>query len=69
MAGVTQTAPIPDLLTIEQVADALMISTRTVRRLVERGDLEAFRVGERQLRVSADECSAYLERQREGRGP
>ncbi|MCK0508572.1 helix-turn-helix domain-containing protein [Aromatoleum anaerobium] len=53
------------LLTLREVADALQVSERTIRRLVNRGDLAGFRVGDRgQVRVKCEDLEAYLERQR-----
>ncbi len=51
--------------TLREVADALQVSYRTIRRLVNRGDLAGFKVGDRgQLRVKSEDLEAYLERQR-----
>jgi len=53
------------LLTLREVADALQVSERTIRRLVNRGDLAGFKVGDRgQVRVKSEDLEAYLERQR-----
>jgi excisionase family DNA binding protein len=53
------------LLTLREVADALQVSERTIRRLVDRGDLSGFKVGDRgQVRVKCEDLEAYLERQR-----
>jgi excisionase family DNA binding protein len=53
------------LLTLREVADALQVSERTIRRLVNRGDLVGFKVGDRgQVRVKSEDLEAYLERQR-----
>lgn len=38
-------------LTTAEVADALRVSTDTVMRLIERGDLQALRVSERIYRI------------------
>lgn len=48
---------LPRLLTIPEVADYLKISTKTVRRWIDRGDLHAYRVG-RQLRIAEEDLSA-----------
>jgi excisionase family DNA binding protein len=51
-----------ELLTPREVADAMRVSEKTVRRLIKRGDLVAYRVGDRgQLRVSVSELERYLE--------
>jgi excisionase family DNA binding protein len=55
------TAPEP-LLSVTDTAAHLRVSTKTVRRLLARGELGASRVG-RQLRISRSELLAYLRRQ------
>jgi excisionase family DNA binding protein len=55
------TAPEP-LLSVTDAAAHLQVSTKTVRRLLARGELGASRVG-RQLRISRSELLAYLRRQ------
>lgn len=50
------------LLTLEHAAQRLSISPRTVRRLIDRGELAPIRIG-RSLRLSADELRAYVDRQ------
>ena len=53
------------LLTIQEVAEAMKISEKTVRRLIKRGDLAAYKVGDRgQLRVKEHDLDQYLESQR-----
>jgi excisionase family DNA binding protein len=51
------------MLTLEDVAERLNVSVMTVRRMIDRGDLDAFKVGS-QLRVKESDLDAYLERQR-----
>ena len=48
------------LLTLQQVADRLQVSTSTVRRLVAAGRLKAVRIG-RNLRVRPEDLSKYIE--------
>lgn len=49
------------LLTLDQVADLLQVSRRTVDRLISAGDLPCpLKVG-RSSRLSVDEVKAYLE--------
>jgi excisionase family DNA binding protein len=50
------------LLTANEVADQLRVSTMTVYRLIRRGELPAVRVG-RNYRVRAVELEAYLQAQ------
>lgn len=53
------------LLTLREVAGALQVSERTIRRLINQGDLAGFKVGDRgQVRVKSEDLEAYLERQR-----
>jgi len=50
------------LLTINAAAEALSVSARTVRRLLDRGDLSTIRIG-RTVRVSAADMADYVARQ------
>ena len=53
------------LLTIQEVAEAVRVSEQTIRRLIKRGDLAAYKVGERgQLRVEKLDLERYVESQR-----
>ena len=53
------------LLSMQEVADAMKVSSTTVRRLIKRGDLVAYKVGERgQLRVKECDLERYVEAQR-----
>lgn len=53
------------MLTIREVADKVRLSEKTIRRLIKRGELVAYRVGDRgQLRVKAADLERYLEGQR-----
>jgi excisionase family DNA binding protein len=45
-------------LTVEQLADRWQVSERTVRRMIERGELRALRVGP-QLRVPLEVLDRY----------
>ena len=50
------------LLTLHDVADFLQVSTRTVRRLVDRGELTAFRIG-RSIRVRHEDLRRLIEKE------
>jgi excisionase family DNA binding protein len=50
------------LLTAQEVADELRVSTMTVYRLIRRGELPAVRVG-RNYRVRASALTSYLDAQ------
>lgn len=53
------------LLTVPEVAEAMKVSEKTVRRLIKRGDLAAYKLGERgQLRINEQELERYVESQR-----
>jgi excisionase family DNA binding protein len=52
------------LLTIEQVAEQLQVSTRTVRRIMKTDELKGFMIGKR-WRFTQSEVNAYLKRQQE----
>jgi len=47
------------LLTIEEAADLLKVSTKTMRRRIDDGSIRAVRHG-RFIRVRADDLNAYL---------
>ena len=47
------------LFSLDEVADALGISIKTVRRKIESGDLHAHRIG-RQWRVSEDDYRVFV---------
>ncbi len=52
------------VLTIEQVAEQLQVSTRTVRRLMGNDQIKGFMVGKR-WRFTQSEVDCYLKRQQE----
>lgn len=45
--------------TVEQVAEILQVSVQTVRNLIKRKELKAFRVGS-QLRVKKEDLDRYM---------
>ena len=49
---------LPRMLTVNEVAEAMNASTRTVRRWIANGDLHAHRLG-RLLRVSEEDVLAF----------
>lgn len=49
----------PRLNTVKEIADALGVSTKTVRRLIDAGELHAIRVG-RQLRISEEDDRTFI---------
>lgn len=55
----TNAAPIAATwITIAQAADLMSVSTKTVRRLISRGQLPARRIGSRMIRIDAADLDA-----------
>jgi excisionase family DNA binding protein len=50
-----------DLLTYEDVADLLGVSTRTVRRYILAGDLECIHLGPRYVRIRRSQLQAFID--------
>jgi excisionase family DNA binding protein len=61
---VTPEHALPTLLTIEQTAKHLQVSTKTVRRLIDAGDLIAHRFGH-QWRISKSDLHTFIRMRRE----
>lgn len=55
---------VPALLTLDQTAEHLRVSTKSVRRWIEAGDLIAHRFG-RQLRISDADLQTFIRIRRE----
>jgi excisionase family DNA binding protein len=55
----TRGRPITKLFTIEEVAETLNVSSRTVRRLIESGALPVHRLG-RLVRIAHGDLAAFL---------
>lgn len=53
------TSPIGRVLTVAEVADALRVSTMTVYRLVNGGELPGLRVG-KNIRIRSTDLDAFL---------
>lgn len=47
-------------LTVRQVADILQVHPQTVQRWIREGRLDAYRVGDRLLRVTVDAVETFL---------
>ncbi len=54
-----QMAPLPTLLSVSTVANELSVSTKTVRRLIERGVLPCCRVG-RLVRIRSADLEQFV---------
>lgn len=60
-----QSSPkLPHLLTIKEVADHLQVSTKTVRRRIQAGELRSYRLG-RLVRVSEEDLTLMIMRSRD----
>ena len=57
------TQQVRKMLSIRAVADRLDVSTKTIRRWIDRGDLLAFKLGG-QWRIDPDDLGRFLWRQR-----
>jgi len=55
--------PAPRLLSIATVALHLDVSQKTIRRLIDAGELPIHRIG-RQIRISEPDLAAYIARSR-----
>ena len=56
-----------DLMTLEEVARYLKVTKRTVRTMIERDGLPAFKMGPRQWRVVREELEAWLSTLKRGK--
>lgn len=54
---------LPHLFSVDQVAEQLGVSSKTVRRWIERRELHVHQLG-RQLRVAEEDLSAFLNARR-----
>jgi excisionase family DNA binding protein len=59
----TMTNHVPPLFSIDHVAQQLGVSTRTVRRWTDRGELRIHRLG-RSIRISEPDLIAFLQSKR-----
>ena len=52
------------LLTVAEAARRLTLSLRTVRKLIQTGEIPVVRLGGRRLAISAEDLAAYVAAQR-----
>jgi len=52
--------PLPDLLTLEDLAERLQVSVSTIRRMIAAGQIRAFKLGARVWRVRRVDYDDYL---------
>lgn len=61
MTTTKQQHKLTEQLSIAQAAQRLNMSTETIRRLINRGELRAYRYGPRLIRIDANELLALRE--------
>ena len=54
----------PTLLTYDQAADLLNVSTSTLRRITEAGDIPHILIGQRSVRFHRDDVDGYIDQRR-----
>ena len=59
----TPEAALPSLLTLNQTAEVLQVTTRTLHRWINTGELVVHRIG-RQLRISETDLQAFIRTRR-----
>jgi len=50
--------PVPVYLSLEQAADCMSVSVKTIRRWIAEGTLPAYRCGKRTIRIRLDELES-----------
>lgn len=51
--------------TIPEIADILRVGERTVYRMVERGELKAYKISRKAVRISRKDLDAFLRKKRQ----
>jgi len=51
--------------TVQEVAQQLRVSEKTVRTWIDQGDLPAFSIGKRGYRISESDLLAFIERRKQ----
>jgi excisionase family DNA binding protein len=54
------------MYTVQEVAQQLRVSERTVRNWVERGELRVFRIGKRGYRISESDLQTFVDKRKQG---
>lgn len=58
----TRHTQVPVYLSIEQAANVMSLSTKTIRRRISDGTIPAYQCGRRPIRIRLDELEAALRR-------
>jgi excisionase family DNA binding protein len=53
---------VPQLISIEEAAGRLGVSTWTIRRMIHRGEFKAYRLGRKILRLKEEDVTRYLQK-------
>ncbi len=65
VSGHEQPSGIEPLLSLEEAAEALNVSVKSVRRLLERGELRGVRIGDRRRLIEVAELRRYVAERRD----
>ncbi|MDO9494671.1 MAG: helix-turn-helix domain-containing protein [Nocardioides sp.] len=58
----SRTRNLPTYLSLEEAAEIMSLSTRTIRRRISDGTIPAYQCGRRPIRIRLDELEAALRR-------
>ena len=58
----TRTRDLPVYVSLDEAADMMSLSTRTIRRRISDGTIPAYQCGRRSIRIRVDELEAALRR-------
>jgi excisionase family DNA binding protein len=64
----TKNRELPVYVSLEEAADIMSLSTRTIRRRISDGTIPAYQCGRRPIRIRLDELEAALRRIPSARG-
>lgn len=54
----------PKLIRLKDAADQMGVHRMTVYRMVQRGDIPSFRIGQKSLRVSQEDIEDYIQKRK-----
>lgn len=63
----TRTRELPIYVSLDEAAEMMSLSTRTIRRRISDGTIPAYQCGSRSIRIRVDEFEAALRRIPSGR--
>lgn len=56
------------MYTVQEVAQQLRVSERTVRNWIEQGELTAFSIGKRGYRIGESDLNAFINKRKQPKG-